>query len=86
MLRDGARVVLIDFEAHEERWLLDEEGHRWAGFDPAQLGNWCVDAGLSVPEFQRIPTPTSGRWSRLNVFTARSGRAHNGGRRRTRAR
>ncbi len=84
VLREDARLVLIDFETHQERWLLDEEGHRWAGFEPAQLGAWCIDAGLSVPEFQRIPTPTSGRWSRLNVFTARSGRAQNGGRVRAR--
>jgi len=87
VLREIARVVrpaghgvVVDFEAHDERWLLEEEGHRWAGFDPAQLGAWCLDAGLSVPRFQRVPTPDSGRWSRLEVFVARFGRAASVGR------
>jgi len=71
---------VVDFEAHDERWLLDEEGHRWAGFDPAQLGAWCLDAGLSVPRFQRVPTPDAGRWSRLEVFVARFARAASMGR------
>ncbi len=82
VIREAARVlgpsgrgVIVDFEAHEERWLLEEEGHRWAGFDPAQIAGWCVDAGLTVPAFQRVPTPDAGRWSRLEVFVARFGRA-----------
>jgi ArsR family transcriptional regulator len=92
ILREMARVlhpegrgVIVDFETHEERWLLEEEGHRWPGFDPAQLASWCVDAGLTVPAFERVPTPRTGRWSRLVVFAARFGRAvstGNGGGRR----
>jgi ArsR family transcriptional regulator len=74
ILRRGGRAVVVDFEPHDERWLMEEEGHRWAGFDPAQLGGWCLDAGLTVPEFQRVPTPEGGRWSRLEVFAARLGR------------
>ncbi len=75
VLRPGGRAVAVDFEAHDERWLLDDEGHRWPGFAPAQIAGWCVDAGLTVPEFERVPTPETGRWSRLEVFTARFGRA-----------
>jgi ArsR family transcriptional regulator len=75
VLRPGGQAVIVDFEAHEEGWLLEEEGHRWPGFDAAQLGGWCVDAGLGIPEFERVPTPGSGRWSRLRVFVARLGRA-----------
>jgi ArsR family transcriptional regulator len=70
VLRDGGRGVIVDFEAHDESWLLEEENHRWAGFNPAQVGGWCVDAGLTVPDFVRVPTPDSGRWARLEVFTA----------------
>ena len=87
VLRPEGRGVIVDFEAHEEAWLLDEEGHRWAGFEPAQIAGWCVDAGLSVPAFERVPTPDGGRWSRIEVFVARfgrpahAGRARRGGRR-----
>jgi len=75
VMKPGGRGVVVDFEIHDEAWLLEEEGHRWAGFSPAQIGSWCVDAGLSMPEFERVPTPESGRWSRLEVFVARFGRA-----------
>jgi len=75
VLRPEGRGVIVDFEAHDEEWLLEEEGHLWAGFDPAQIGGWCLDAGLSVPAFQRVPTAGTGRWSRLEVFTAGFGRA-----------
>jgi len=81
VLRPEGRGVIVDFEPHEEAWLLEEEGHRWAGFDPAQIAGWCVDAGLTVPEFERVPTPETGRWHRLEVFVARFGAAPRGGRR-----
>jgi DNA-binding transcriptional ArsR family regulator len=80
VLRPGGRGVIVDFETHEEAWLLDEEGHRWAGFEPAQIAGWCVDAGLSVPAFERVPTPDGGRWSRIEVFVARFGRPAHAGR------
>lgn len=74
VLRPGGRGVIVDFETHDEGWLLKEEGHRWPGFDAAQIGGWCLDAGLTVPLFQRAATPGSGRWSRLEVFVAGFGR------------
>jgi DNA-binding transcriptional ArsR family regulator len=75
VLAPGGRGVIVDFESHGETWLLEEEGHRWPGFAPAQLASWCVDAGLEVPAFERVPTPRTGRWNRLIVFAARFGRA-----------
>jgi DNA-binding transcriptional ArsR family regulator len=80
VLRPEGRGVIVDFEPHDETWLLEEEGHRWAGFDPAQIAGWCVDAGLTVPEFERVPTPETGRWHRLEVFVGRFGAALRGGR------
>ena len=85
VLDSSGRGVIVDFEAHEETWLLEEEGHRWPGFDPAQIAGWCVDAGLTVPRFQRVPTPARGRWSRLDVFVARFRRASRPGTRPRRA-
>lgn len=79
VLRPEGRAVIVDFAAHEETWLLQEEGHRWAGFAEAQLAGWCVDSGLGMPEFHRVPTPDSGRWSRLSVFVAEIGKAARSG-------
>jgi hypothetical protein len=66
--------VVVDLASHEETWLLEEEGHRWAGFEPAQFAAWCVDAGLGIPAFEAVATPRNGRWSRLTVFVARFAR------------
>jgi ArsR family transcriptional regulator len=74
VLRDNGRGVIVDLSPHDEAWLLEEEGHRWPGFAPAQIGGWCLDAGLSVPAFQTVLTPDSGRWSRLEVFVASFGK------------
>jgi SAM-dependent methyltransferase len=79
VLRPGGRGVVVDLAGHEETWLLEEEGHRWAGFDAAQFGAWCVDAGLGMPAFETVATPRAGRWSRLTVFVARFARGERAG-------
>ncbi|NNF05924.1 MAG: metalloregulator ArsR/SmtB family transcription factor, partial [Candidatus Eisenbacteria bacterium] len=33
VLRPDGRGVIVDFSAHDEQWLLEEERHLWAGFD-----------------------------------------------------
>jgi ArsR family transcriptional regulator len=71
VLRPGGRGVVVDFESHDATWLMEEEGHRWPGFDPAELREYCRRSGLSDPEFERAASPRTGRWSRLNVFVAR---------------
>jgi SAM-dependent methyltransferase len=75
VLRPGGRGVAVDFEPHDASWLIEEEGHRWPGFEGETLRGWCKAAGLSDPEFEQAPTPRSGRWASLNVFVARFERA-----------
>ena len=75
VLRPGGRGVVVDFESHDATWLMEEEGHRWPGFEPAELREYCRQSGLSDPEFERAAAPRTGRWSRLNVFVARFERA-----------
>ena len=75
VLRPGGRGVVVDFEAHDAAWLLEEEGHRWPGFEPEVLQDFCLRAGLTEPRFERATTPKTGRWARLNVFVARFERA-----------
>jgi ArsR family transcriptional regulator len=71
VLRPGGRGVIVDFESHDATWLLEEEGHRWPGFEAADLRDYCRQSGLSEPQFERATAPRTGRWSRLNVFVAR---------------
>jgi len=71
VLRPEGRGVIVDFAPHDARWLLDEEGHRWSGFEPDRIRDWCRAAGLTDPAFESAPTPRSGRWASLDVFVAR---------------
>jgi len=71
VLRPGGRGVVVDFASHDATWLLEEEGHRWPGFDAAELSDYCRRSSLSEPQFERATAPRTGRWSRLNVFVAR---------------
>jgi DNA-binding transcriptional ArsR family regulator/SAM-dependent methyltransferase len=86
VLRPGGRGVVVDFEAHDAAWLLTEEGHRWPGFEPDAVRDYCRRAGLTDPEFERVTTPKKGRWSRLTVFVARFERASGSQRSRDRSR
>ena len=51
---DG-RLVIVDFAPHEESGLRSEHGHRWLGFDGADVEAWFRAAGL-VPD-QTITLP-----------------------------
>lgn len=43
----GGRVLVLDLRAHEEGWVRDRLGDRWAGFADAELGRLLEGAGLS---------------------------------------
>ncbi|MDA0656461.1 MAG: metalloregulator ArsR/SmtB family transcription factor [Proteobacteria bacterium] len=46
VLRVGGTVVVIDFMPHSEHRLRQEHGHRWLGFDDAEILIWFKKAGL----------------------------------------
>jgi ubiquinone/menaquinone biosynthesis C-methylase UbiE len=46
VLRPGGILMLVDFAPHELEFLRDEHAHRRLGFADAEVGEWCVAAGL----------------------------------------
>ena len=42
------RVLVLDLEQHNQRWVSDRYGDRWLGFDQAALTTMMGDAGLSA--------------------------------------
>lgn len=46
IVRPGGQVILIDFVAHEHRWMEHELGLLWMGFDADQVREWAAGAGL----------------------------------------
>jgi DNA-binding transcriptional ArsR family regulator len=49
VLRPGGTMVIVDFAPHELEYLRADHAHRRLGFAPAEITDWCRDAGL-LPE------------------------------------
>ncbi|MGB0620882.1 MAG: ArsR/SmtB family transcription factor [Myxococcota bacterium] len=52
VVRPGGQVVLVDFLLHDHKWMEQELGLLWLGFDAAQLRAWIEAAGLEAPLLQ----------------------------------
>ncbi len=46
IVRRSGRVLILDLEAHDHRWVTDRLGDRWLGFQKGQLIKMMEDAGL----------------------------------------
>jgi ArsR family transcriptional regulator len=47
MLKRGGRLVIVDFAPHQHEFLREEHAHRRLGFADAEVGEWCVSAGIA---------------------------------------
>ena len=47
-LTSGGSLLLVDFLEHDHEELSQSYGHKWLGFDPADLAGWAASAGLSL--------------------------------------
>lgn len=55
ILRPGGQVLLVDFCRHRNETMRSTYGDRWLGFDPEELGDWFIRAGLEVVETRIFP-------------------------------
>lgn len=49
ILRPGGQIVLVDFLPHQHRWMQDDLGLIWLGFETETLSGWISSAGLETP-------------------------------------
>jgi len=56
----GAALVVLDYAAHQDQKLRDEQADYWLGFDAAELRTYAREAGLENPHVNLIPAQRTG--------------------------
>lgn len=56
----GGAVVLLDYEAHDDQALREQQADLWLGFEPAELRRLGTAAGLVDTHWQRLPAAWQG--------------------------
>jgi ArsR family transcriptional regulator len=56
----GGAVCVLDYEAHDDHALCEQEADLWQGFEPAQLSRMAEEAGLSDITLRRLPRAWQG--------------------------
>ena len=56
----GGAVVVLDYEAHEDQALRDQQADLWLGFEPRELRRLGKAAGLVDSHWQRLPAAWQG--------------------------
>jgi ArsR family transcriptional regulator len=56
----GGAVVVLDYEAHDDQALREQQADLWLGFEPKELKRLGKAAGLVDPHWQRLPPAAQG--------------------------
>jgi ArsR family transcriptional regulator len=56
----GGAVCVIEYEAHDDVSLRENEADLWLGFDPAELARFAEEAGLEDTRIRRLPRAFQG--------------------------
>jgi ubiquinone/menaquinone biosynthesis C-methylase UbiE len=65
-LAPGGRLVVVDFDAHEQEFLRADFAHRRLGFQLAEVEAYLAGAGLTSIRAERLP-PARGEAGKLTV-------------------
>lgn len=58
-VKDGGRLILVDYLPHQLHFLCDDYHHIWMGFEPHKLENWVEDAGLEADRVKVLRSVTA---------------------------
>ncbi|MDI9244547.1 metalloregulator ArsR/SmtB family transcription factor [Marinobacter sp. CHS3-4] len=50
LMNTGGCLVISDLCSHDQDWAKENCGDLWLGFEPEELTNWAIDAGLVAGE------------------------------------
>lgn len=77
VLKQGGRMVIVDFAPHELEFLREEQAHRRLGISDEDIRRWCERAGLEVVEHESLAAPdgkgADGRGLTVSLWLARKG-------------
>jgi hypothetical protein len=54
VLKDGGRLLIVDFAPHGNEFLREKFAHRTLGFSHAQMQAWLAAAGLRLAKVQDL--------------------------------
>ncbi|HJL30767.1 MAG TPA: ArsR family transcriptional regulator, partial [Polyangiaceae bacterium LLY-WYZ-15_(1-7)] len=56
----GGFVLVVDYRAHQDERLRDQQADAWLGFEPAELRDYATRAGLEDAHVTPIPAARCG--------------------------
>ena len=65
-LQPGGRLVVVDFDAHDQEFLRADFAHRRLGFALSEIEAFLIEAGLAAARSKRVP-PAAGEAGKLTV-------------------
>lgn len=57
-LKPGGRLVVLDLVRHEHEWTREQWADQWLGFDPIEMREWLLRAGLEPLALDSLPGAT----------------------------
>lgn len=54
VLKPEGRFIIVDFDKHNQEWVLDKFGGPWMGFLPDDIEQWLKDAGFHLLEQETL--------------------------------
>jgi ArsR family transcriptional regulator len=71
VVRDGGRIAIVDFAAHDREELRERHAHARLGFTDEQIVSFLADAGFGSVEARAL----LGQPLTVKIWTARKGAA-----------
>jgi ubiquinone/menaquinone biosynthesis C-methylase UbiE/DNA-binding transcriptional ArsR family regulator len=59
IVREGGRLVIVDFAPHKLEFLREQHQHRRLGFAEEEMNRWLAEGGLSKVQLKELPSTRS---------------------------
>ena len=73
IVREGGRLVIVDFAPHGLEFLREQHQHRRLGFAEPEMARWLTDCGLSKVHLKDLPSTRSDGLT-VRIWTAERSR------------